>query len=58
MNGATAEARDLIAAAERASRTVCEVCGGVGTACQSRGGWYRALCEVHAAEVGYTVANP
>lgn len=59
VSGATPEARDLIRDAERASRTICEVCGGDGTPCMSRGGWYRALCEVHCAAAGYQVVeNP
>lgn len=58
VSGATPEARDLIRDAEVASRTICEECGGVGVACQSRGGWYRALCEVHATAAGYTVVEP
>ncbi|MFV8275804.1 hypothetical protein [Mycobacteroides abscessus] len=59
VSGATAEARDLIAAAEVASRTVCEMCGEPGKPCSSRGGWYRALCPEHADEVGYQVVeNP
>lgn len=56
VSGATAEARDLISAAELRSRTICEVCGQPGSPCQRRG-WYRALCPVHAVENGYTVAD-
>jgi len=56
VSGATPEARDLIAAAERASRTVCEVCGGVGSPCRSQGGWYRVFCPEHCA-AGYTVVE-
>lgn len=58
VSGASPEARDLIAAAERRSRTICEVCGAPGTACVSKGGWYRALCPEHAAKVGYQVVEP
>lgn len=59
VSGRNDEARELIAAAEIASRTVCEECGEPGTTYQSPRGWYRALCEIHAAEGGYTVvANP
>ncbi|MBN7481038.1 hypothetical protein [Mycobacteroides abscessus] len=57
VSGATAEARDLITAAEVASRTICEVCGTPGSPCVSSHGWYRALCAVHAAENGYQVAD-
>lgn len=56
VSGATAEARDLITAAELRSRTVCEMCGAPGSPCQRRG-WYRALCPDHAADAGYTVAD-
>lgn len=54
VSGATPEARDLIRDAEVASRTVCEECGEPGKPCQSRGGWYRALCPIHADAAGYT----
>lgn len=56
VSGATPEARDLIAAAEVRSRTICEVCGAPGSPCQRRG-WYRALCPVHAVELEYQVAD-
>ncbi|WP_133017397.1 hypothetical protein [Mycobacteroides abscessus] len=56
VSGATAEARDLISAAEVASRTICEMCGEPGSPCQRRG-WYRALCPDHAAELEYQVAD-
>ncbi|MBN7457360.1 hypothetical protein [Mycobacteroides abscessus] len=46
-------AQELIAAAELASRTICEVCGAPGSPCVRRG-WYRALCPTHAAEMEYT----
>lgn len=58
VSGATPEAHDLIAAAELRSRSICEVCGGVGSACRSSHGWYRALCGEHAAELRYTVVEP
>lgn len=54
VSGATPEARDIIAVAELASRTICEVCGEPGKPCQSRGGWFRALCTAHCAAAGYT----
>lgn len=57
VSGATAEARDLIAAAELRSREVCEVCGEPGSPCVSSHGWYRALCPAHADELGYTLAD-
>lgn len=59
VSGRNDAARDLIAAAEIASRNICESCGAAGTTYQSPHGWYRALCADHAAADGYTVvANP
>lgn len=49
-------ARELIRDAELRSRTICERCGKPGAPCGGRG-WYRALCETHAAELGYTVVE-
>ncbi len=57
VNGANPVAQSLIWEAEVDSRTVCEVCGGVGVPCHRRG-WYRALCADHADELGYTEASP
>lgn len=58
VRGANPAAQALIWDVEVASRTVCEVCGGAGSAHVSRHGWYRALCADHADELDYTEASP
>lgn len=40
---------------EQASARTCEDCGELGT--WRRGGWCRTLCDKHAKEMGYEVAE-
>jgi hypothetical protein len=35
---------DLVAAAERASGSACEVCGGLGVTQRTKHGWIKTLC--------------
>ena len=41
-----------IDAAERASITICQECGGSGRT-REKNGWLRTLCDSHAADMGF-----
>lgn len=52
VDGGTYALDAILDAAEEESLRTCEACGAVGKTL-SRGGWYKTLCPVCAAEQGY-----